>query len=188
MPLFDASKKFWESIKISFISGEFGKLSPFLTQLSEKYANGKVMFGHFKIQVNHFDKDFPKTLLFQYFVKEKLFYCKEIQKCFCNYKIFSDVDLTKVIEEVAPFELPGCLASILHIGGAYSTLNSSMDDFYTGLNAAIELTDGNLKNGMIWFSRNAWSDFFLDVAWDNTVIIYKPQTDDLEIILATDTD
>ena len=188
MPLFEAANEFWKSIKIDFITGEFGKFSPFLTELSNKFANGKVKFGHFKILTNYFNKEFSKERMFHYLLKEKLFYYEEICKYFDNYKISSDVDLTKVIEEVAPFNLPGCLATILQNGGAYSKSNSSMVDFYTGLNAALDLTDGNLNNGMIWFSRIAWSDFFMDVAWDKTIIVYKPKTDDLEIIFATDTD
>lgn len=188
MALFEAANEFWKSLRIDFVSGEYGRLSPFLSELARRYANGSVLYGHFKARSSFSDNAFPKPLLFQYLLKERLLQHEEIRKPFGNCRVVPEIDLTKALREVAPFDLPGCLATILQNGGAYSTSSTSMDDFHMGLAAALELTDGNLHNGLIWFSEAAWADFFMDVAWDKTIIVYTPRTDDLKIILATDTD
>ena len=83
----------------------------------------------------------------------------------------------------------GDLAALLVIGGAYRRFRG---DWRTAkavaLRAADELLDGRLEDFAIFYSEEAWSPWFFDVAWDESWILLDEGHAEATIIVTTDTD
>ncbi len=93
-----------------------------------------------------------------------------------------------VFEPVDVFELASFLAKTLHTGGAYTrSPNSTTRAFALGTAFAQELLESE-PGAAAYIAYVAWCEFFLDVAWDCTVVVVSPQAKRVKVLLATDTD
>lgn len=94
-----------------------------------------------------------------------------------------------VFRQSSPFHLSGDLASIHFFGGAYShSQGLGIRSKQLGEAAAHELLADDFEHVRIFASDRRWSDFFMDVAWDHTLIILSPLQRLIHCLLATDTD
>jgi hypothetical protein len=185
--LYDESVKYWNSAIFTPSNASHVDLDKYLNILREKYCNGTVDYQVFDI-IAYESPEFERVRLFEYLAKMRLWNNKTIINRFNEYKITGGIDLNKSFDDMHGYELPGYLASILQHGGAYSSVVSDMINYYNGLAAALALCDNDLNSRYIIKSHVAWSSYFSDVAWDNTLAVYSHRENKLCIIMATDTD
>ena len=92
-----------------------------------------------------------------------------------------------VLGETSPFLLGGSMAWALSSGGAYSRhARGPVDAKRLGDAAAVELVRDRYDEVLVFESSTAWSEFFLDVAWDRTWIVIDEHL--VHVLCATDTD
>ena len=188
MSLFDDSSKFWKEIQCQYVGEASGKIADYIRALSQEYSNGGVLFQQFRITSRFHSTENSDEDLFLSLASIKLFNLPIIREKFGNYQVNADFDFSKGFFEMPGYDLPGHLARILQNGGAYSSPKKDMKSFYLALDAALEMTLGDLNRGRILACESAWSDFFHDVAWDVTLVVYRPEDYYLGILLATDVD
>lgn len=94
-----------------------------------------------------------------------------------------------LFEWSSPFVLGGFLAWSLFSGGAYERhAAGAVDAKRLGDGAAGEMVCDDYESTPVFMANVAWSDFFMDVAWDSTWVVIDAKRRLVHVILATDTD
>jgi hypothetical protein len=100
-----------------------------------------------------------------------------------------DAHVERVFEPTDVYWLVSFLARTLHVGGAYSRTGQRgrglMQCFELAGRCVEELLD---EFAMGFVAEEKWCGFFMDVAWDKTVVVISPKISRVHILLATDTD
>lgn len=89
----------------------------------------------------------------------------------------------------SPFQLGGGLAWMLSAGGAYRCFErGGIEAKRLGEEAAAEMLAASYDDALAFQCGAAWSDFFLEVAWDHTFLVVDRKRRIVHALLATDTD
>ncbi|HMW02816.1 MAG TPA: hypothetical protein PKE58_21945 [Acidobacteriota bacterium] len=88
------------------------------------------------------------------------------------------------------YELEGSLTQILINGGAYTQWESSEDEARSLTRNFLNLVAAEKYRSHVSGIRfySAWTDWFYDVAWDSTFVIYNAATQKWWLLCTTDTD
>lgn len=88
------------------------------------------------------------------------------------------------------YELEGSLTQILINGGAYNKWRSSEDEARSLARNFLDLVAAEKYRSWVTGIRfySAWTDWFYDVAWDSTFVIYNAATQKWWLLCTTDTD
>lgn len=88
------------------------------------------------------------------------------------------------------YELEGSLTQILINGGAYTQWQSSEDEARSLARNFLDLVAAGKYRSRVSGIRfySAWTDWFYDVAWDSTFVIYNAATQKWWLLCTTDTD
>jgi len=89
---------------------------------------------------------------------------------------------------LGPYELEGALAEILLEGGAYRRFEDAPAARQLAIAAVDALAGLDRMALRAYFSRAAWSGWFMVGPWDRTVISVDPAADVWTLFCATDTD
>jgi hypothetical protein len=98
-------------------------------------------------------------------------------------------DISIIKMEINSFLLPGELANLLYIGGAYNT--EKIDDTISFKHASTfvsALCDDRFSHLCYFSLHGAWSKWFYDSAWDYTYLVFNKKTYVATVICFTDTD
>jgi hypothetical protein len=78
---------------------------------------------------------------------------------------------------------------MLSLGGAHERFTrGGVEAKKIGEDAASEMLAGNYDDVLTFQCEVAWSEFFLDVAWDYTFLVVDPAKHLIYTLLATDAD
>ncbi|UKS26606.1 hypothetical protein LOZ80_34685 [Paenibacillus sp. HWE-109] len=156
---------------------------------SYSHANGGVILACFEV----INKDVFSTIPFMnieyklYF--ENLLSCYDIVTSLPELKIGTPFHDDVIFERSTPFILDGEIASTLFNGGAYRRFQGSPRD---AKNIAEKLCDtiidGRYAEVILFKTNSPWCDWFFDVAWDYTWIIFDKQKCRFWLMCLTDTD
>ena len=96
------------------------------------------------------------------------------------------VPICDTFASIDVFELSALLARKYFFGGAYSTAShtTTAKCLELGAGAALAMLPAG---GVVFASESAWCDFFMDIAWDLTVVAVGKDAR-ITMLLATDTD
>nr|WP_288836383.1 hypothetical protein [uncultured Flavobacterium sp.] len=87
------------------------------------------------------------------------------------------------------FSLPGDLSRIVHYGGAYSHEHFSAE---IAMNLATDfveaISDNRYADFNCWTLGGEWSDWFFNIAWDFSVLLFDKGKSVVTLICMTDTD
>lgn len=190
IPEFADRQEMWAKLKVERVSGESSSLQEYANAIRAVYVNGAVRCAIFRVAPhNVFDwyasrNQFHEMGFFSDFWK--LAAVKSILDGRVRDLNFFD---HSVFAWSSPFLLGGRLAEALAAGGAYQRHRQGCADAKRlGEAAAVELIHDDYDQTLVYESHVAWADFFCDVAWDRTWLIFNKQARLLTLIIATDSD
>jgi hypothetical protein len=156
---------------------------------SYSHANGGVILECFEVINKEVFRAMPfmKNEYNTYF--ENLLSCHDIVSALSEFKITTPFYEGTIFERTTPFIFDGQIASTLFNGGAYNKFLGSPRE---AKNIAQELSDYIIgyryAETLMYTTNSAWSDWFYDVAWDRTWIIFDESKSRIWLICITDTD
>jgi len=87
------------------------------------------------------------------------------------------------------YELEGAITHLLLVGGAYRNAGLSEEQARGLSRAFVDALVGNARlQTSVYRISGAWTDWFHDIAWDATFVIYRPVARRWTLFCATDTD
>lgn len=190
VPSFSARQAMWAEVVFPQVTTPLPAVERYLTELRSVYANGRAQHFAFCIP------DHP--VLNWYAVRnqyhevgffERFWTCRGVKEIF-PYRVhdLNFFDAT-VFSHSSPFVLGGSLAWVLAAGGAYRHFErGGAEAMSIATEAAIELLDHSYESSLVYHSKAAWCDFFMDVAWDHSFIVLDRKRRMVHGLLATDTD
>lgn len=156
----------------------------YVLQLSKVYVNGTVLLDSFIVTIEGdipgFHNDVPIHLFNSEVVQRRL---KGVAPRKGRGVIPAD------FEWVNPFRVEAELAYTLFSGGAYRQPERDPAEIKK-LAAAVcaDWFDDRYADVTGWVSRKAWCDFFLDIIWDFTCVVFDRGKHRVHVLCATDTD
>lgn len=191
LPSFEDRKQMWDTLKFVPITDGFPHTKIYIDALRRVYVNGDVRFGAFGIPVHDvFDWYLSRNQVhnlgfFEHFWQSPVVY-QEFPYKLKDYNAYS-VD---VFAWSNPFILGGELACTLSYGGAYQRhANGPVHAKTLGDAVALEWIGEDYDDVLVYTGHHfAWSEFFLDVAWDCTWVAINKKRRHIYVIIATDTD
>ncbi len=87
------------------------------------------------------------------------------------------------------YEFEGAITHLLLVGGAYRNAGLSEEQARGLSRAFVDALVGNARlQTSVYRISGAWTDWFHDIAWDATFVIYQPVAQRWTLFCATDTD
>lgn len=193
LPTFEDRAAMWAGIDFLEHCWDHPSVDEYVHALRSRYANGSVLFHSFRL---------PEHPVLDWYLTRQLhdsnfferFWSTPTPSLFfpsadpaLNYYLSHGPQ--NIFDHSSPFFLAGGLAGIHFCGGAYSLSNGfGIRSKQLGDAAANELIGDDFEDTLCFTSNAPWSDFFLDVAWDRTLIIISKRQRLIHCMLATDTD
>ena|SRR5947207_455957 len=190
IPTLEACRLMWDAVDFLPHSDTYPCLAEFASALAAVYTNGRVVRHSFQLP-NHpvFDWYASRNRYHEMGFFERFWLRPSVKSAIPQQlRPLNFYGLT-VFEWSSPFMLAGSLAWVLASGGPYERHRGGSTDAKRIADAAAEevlLTD--YDSPLLFISHVAWSDFFLDVAWDSAWVLVHQQRRLVHVILATDTD
>lgn len=166
------------------------RISTYLDTVKEKYSNGGTLFYQFQVQGDktfHFfasrnrlaEIDFINQLFQKQIFKETAKELKGVEKI----KMENSNWRTDI------FSLPGNLARIVYYGGAYSHEHFSAENaFNLSVDFVDTISEKSYADFNCWTLGGEWSDWFFNIAWDYSVLLFDKAKSIVTLICMTDTD
>ena len=183
--------KMFSSLTISHLPfPEDKRITDYLDTIKQKYSNGSVLFYQFKVQGdNTFHFYASRNRLLEIDFINKLF-SKQVFKE--TAKELTGIDKIEVnnsnwMSDI--FSLPGDLARRIYYGGAYSQEHFSAENaFNLSVNFIDAIADKRYADFNSWILGGNWSDWFFNIAWDYSVLLFDKGKSVVTLICMTDTD
>jgi hypothetical protein len=87
------------------------------------------------------------------------------------------------------YEFEGAITHLLLVGGAYKSAGLSEEQARSTSRAFVDALVGNARlQTSVYRINGAWTDWFFDVAWDATFVVYQPIARRWTLFCVTDTD
>jgi hypothetical protein len=190
-PTFQERDAMWKELDFPSHSGSYPRTADYVAALSERFANGDVLFRSFSVPTHPaFNWYLNRNRLHECNFFERFWRCPSPAAAFPHRLAAVNYEDMSLFEWLTPFHLGGDLSSLLFRGGAYShSTGYGQEARRIGEAAAEELLARDYEDTTLFFRcHSAWSDFFMDVAWDYTAVIVSKPRRLIHAILATDTD
>lgn len=182
----------WQKSQLTAIKEPFSAIKTDLIEALRKvYANGKVDLFDFDIENPVEDQPVPG---------KKTGTIRHISRLLKNPAVVSQIQAGQKVPyepkkvnipevELGSYYLSGLLTEILVRGGAY---NNFQEEPGKANDLALlferEIITYEYVESALYRSTAAWSGYFLDVAWDHTIMIANLKRRKVYLLLATDTD
>ncbi len=187
---FEDRQEMWQALDFPLHSGSYPDTLNYVAALRSRYSNGEVLFHSFTIPSHPvFDRYLERNQLHECNFFER-FWSAPTPAVHIPYQPASLNYFEKsLFESESPFLLGGGLSQLLFHGGAYSrSAGYGSEARRLGEAVAAELLAGDYEETIVARCQSAWSDFFMDVAWDFTAVVVSKPRRLIHTILATDTD
>jgi hypothetical protein len=87
------------------------------------------------------------------------------------------------------YEFEGALTHLLLAGGAYQSAGLHEEQARSMSRAFVDVLIGNARlQASVYRINGAWTDWFYDIAWDATFLVYHPVARQWTLLCVTDTD
>ncbi|TXK85126.1 hypothetical protein FU659_05110 [Paenibacillus sp. N3.4] len=120
---------------------------------------------------------------------ENLLSSYDIVSALPQLKVIAPFHKETVFNRSSAFTLDGEIASKLCTGGAYRSFEGSSKEAknITSILSNFIFED-RYKESFVFTTNKAWSDWFFDIAWDFTWIVFDEHKSRLWLVCITDTD
>jgi hypothetical protein len=179
----------WKDLKLTPLS-EWTESSEKLKQAIEKtHCNGGIQLHKFQISDNpHFHWFAVRNRLDEIHFIKKLFQRHELKHYLAELKVENEKPQIKSSNWFSDiFDLPGIIARILGQGGAYERLEASK-----AWEISTDFVRSEFGNRFDEFNRFSYeiegANWFFDIAWDYSFLLFDKRNNQVIIIDITDTD
>lgn len=180
----------WKSIDFPVHERKYPRTYEFIAALDHRLANGSALCGTFSIPVHPVlewyleSEELAASGLLQHFWS-----CPTPTRIFPYKPQAASFQKKSLFTAFTPFHLGAALSEILYWGGAYSDREHYASEARKlGEAAAEELLAGDYEEPEFFISREAWSEFFMNGKWDNTIILIRPHERLIHVLMSTDAD
>lgn len=189
-PTIEECRLMWPEVDFLPHTGTYPHIDKYVSALAAVYDNGDVVHHVFRLPSHPvFDWYASRNQYYEMAFFERFWQSPSVQAAISQELRPLNFYSRKVFEWSSPFMLAGDLACTLASGGAYGKhAEGSADAKRIADAAADEMLNHDYDSTLLFNSHVAWSDFFRDVAWDNTWVLVHKQQGLAHVILATDTD
>lgn len=190
IPTFQDRDEMWRRLDFPSDNRSYPRTTEFVAALRERYANGGVLFHSFSIPTHPiFDWYLQRNRLHECNFFEMFWRASTPAASLSQQPAPLNFYEVSLFQWTTPFHLAGDLSAVLFSGGAYShSQGYSNEARRLGEAAAAELLGGDYEESLLFHCHSAWSDFFMNVAWDYTFVVISKPRRAIHVILATDTD
>ena len=182
--------KMWQAIAISQKEDISPSVLKYIEALKKVYLNGNVLYSQFFVPENDiFDWYASRNRFHEMGFFEKFWHTDTVKTAFP----FELADLNfydeKIFKWSSPFVLGGSMAWVLSSGGPYERHAAGpVDAKNIADEAAADLIQNQYDDILVYEAHCAWSDFYMDIAWDCTWVIVDKTSRRIHVLMATDTD
>lgn len=190
LPTFQNRATMWAVLDFPVVSESYPRTYEYVAALRTRFSNGSVVFHSFRLPEH--------PVLEWYFERNQLHECNFFERFWQALTVATKIPYKlaplnfyerSIFEWCTPFQLGGNLSALIFSGGAYSSSTGyGPEARRLGEGAAAELLAGDYEQTLFFQSHAAWSDFFMDIAWDYTAIVLSKPSRLVHVILATDLD
>lgn len=180
--------RLWRELQIRQLNNFSDGYEQLRKSIAETHVNGGIQFHKFQLTVNsHFNWFASRNRLDEISFITKILTHPKLETYRKNLLINSKPKFNRTGWSTDIFDLPSTLARTLNQGGAYNKLDSA-----TSWKVATEFVEQEFGNRFDEFEmfnivvENA--EWFYDIAWDWSVMIYDKRKSELSLIDVTDTD
>jgi hypothetical protein len=185
-----ATNALWKTVEARQIDDVPTEVETYLTELRRVNVNGGAEFARFRVSGSkHFDWFATRNRW------DEMAFCQQIlvhpSVCAALPAVTKDarLDDTVAFEWSSSLTLDGELAGGLLSGGAYEKFKGTAREAKDlGARVCQALFGDRFNDVEVFRSRNAWSAWFFNVAWDSTFVIIDRRTQDVSLLFSTDTD
>jgi hypothetical protein len=188
LPSFEDRERMWRELVVSKDPGSRPAFAAYSEALRTVYTSGEVRAGSFRVEPHPvFDWYASRSQFREMGFFERIWSLPSVHELMPEPLLGLNFYSKDVLGESSPFLLGGSMAWALSSGGAGTRhARGSVDAKRLADAAAAELVRDRYDEVRVFESGEAWSKFFLDVAWDNTWIVLDERL--VHVVCATDSD
>lgn len=189
-PSLEERMAMWKSIDFPVRHESHPRTREFIAALDHRLANGSALFVTFWIPVHPTlewyleNNDLVSSGLLEHF-----WLCHTPARVFPYKPHAASFHKKSLFTACTPFHLGAAFSECLYWGGAYSDREHYASEArILGEAAAEELLAGDYEEPEFFVSREAWSGFFMNGKWDNTIVLIRPHERLIHVLMSTDAD
>ncbi|MDX8053498.1 hypothetical protein SK571_29355 [Lentzea sp. BCCO 10_0798] len=177
----------WEQVPVSDPA-----LDRYLEQVAAAYVNGGYLLSRWRA-VEYSDTTTWYTARRQidgYGLLRTFFGNEVVREGLAPLQLAPDPDISSLEEPLAAtLSLDGMLAWVLVNGGAHKAYEGPAREAKAlAVTATEALTQNRFEDFHVHVSRDAWTPWFYDVAWDHTYVLTDLANAEITVLCITDTD
>lgn len=189
-PQFADRKQMWSNLEVE-PQAPSASAEEYVAALERVYSNGSVRIGTFLVHESKtFDWYLSRNQLHEMGFFERFWRVDGVAEFMPDaLRDLNFSALDGVFQPSSPFLLGGSLAWTLAQGGAYEKHpGGPVHAKQLGDQLAADWIADRYDDILVYESHWAWSEFFLDVAWDHSWVVVNKLKRLVHIVCATDTD
>jgi hypothetical protein len=189
-PQFEDRKRMWLDLQVDSQATSAAE-EEYAAALKRVYTNGSVRIATFLVHEDEtFDWYLSRNLLHEMGFFEKFWRVGTVTSFMPEaLRDLNFYELDRPFRHSSPFLLGGSLAWALAQGGAYEKHGKGpVHAKQLGDRLAADWISDRYDETLLYESHRAWSEFFMDVAWDHSWIVVDKQKRLVHVLCATDTD
>lgn len=189
LPMFEDRKRMWSNLRVRRRASS-PSAERYATALRTVYDNGDVRTATFAVDEHEvFDWYLSRNAIHDMGFFAKFWGLDPVASLMPEPLTDLNFYSRDVFEGSSPFLLGGSLARALALGGPYETHREGPSHAKSlGDAVAADWIEERYDDVLVYESHTAWSDFFLDVAWDHTWVVLDKTRRLVHLLCATDTD
>lgn len=183
-------KQCWEEVDFPLSPRLYPSMQKYVEALRERYANGSVLFASFQCPADPvFDWYLSRNDLRGLLFFHRFWHTPTPGSVLAELKVPKTYEYDPPFQEGNSFTFGGELASRLYQGGAYhQPSGTGSEEMRLAELSVHELIQDRFSEILVYVNHAPWTDFFFDIAWDGTWILFDKEESVVHVLCATDTD
>ncbi|MCB0512094.1 MAG: hypothetical protein R2760_02955 [Chitinophagales bacterium] len=179
----------WYSVKLTRLDNWTLATDTLKEKISETHCNGGIQIHKYKISANqHFDWFAQRNRLYEIDFLKNIFSHTDLEDYRSDLEIKGNKPKVKIVKYWTDiYELPGRLSRIMGLGGAYKSI-----DQRHAWTIANDFVKDEFENRFEEFNTYDFvieaAQWFHDIAWDSSILLFDKRKYEIIIIDITDTD
>jgi len=179
----------WSSIRLSQLDNWSSSTNNLKEKISETHCNGGIQLHKYKVSSNrYFDWFAQRNRLGEIDFLKNIFKHKDLEDYRADLEIKDNKPVVKNVKYWTDiYELPGRLSRIMGLGGAYKNI-----DQRHAWTIATDFVKDEFENRFEEFNSYDFvieaAQWFHNIAWDSSILLFDKRKYEITIIDITDTD
>lgn len=179
----------WNGIKLTRINNWTNSANTFTDKITETHSNGGIQLHKYKIEANeHFNWFVQRNRLDEIEFLNNIFKQNDLEDYRNNLQIKDSKPSVKIIKYWTDiYEIPGRLSRMMGLGGAYKSIDQKL-----AWSIATDFIKEEFENRFEEFNSYDFvinsAEWFHNIAWDNSTLLFDKRKYEIIIIDITDSD